>query len=115
MTTIHTPGPWSLETVRTSSGVCHKVGPFPGRREDHPPRHACLYADYPSDSNPSDQELLANARLIAAAPELLEALDTVVFWYGKRGPDDNLLPIDRQEDDIAKAMRAIAKAKGEQQ
>ncbi|CUJ80825.1 MAG: hypothetical protein J0I68_30775 [Achromobacter sp.] len=85
MTTKHTPGPWSLETVRTSSGVCHKVGPFPGRREDHPPRHACLYADYPSDSNPSDQELLANARIEsgllyegeskALASELREAAD----------------------------------------
>lgn len=115
MTTKHTPGPWSLETVRTSSGFCHKVGPFPGRREDDKPRHACLYADYPSESNPADRELLANARLIAAAPELLEALESCVIWNGKRGPDDNLLPIDRQSGEIAKAMRAVAKAKGEQQ
>ena len=70
----HTPGPWSLETVRTSSGICHKIGPFPGRRDNFPPRHACLYADYPSADNPADQEMAANARLIATAPELLEAL-----------------------------------------
>ena len=70
----HTPGPWVLETVRTSCGICHKVGPFPGRRENDEPRHACLYADYPSKHNPADAELDANARLIAAAPDLLDAL-----------------------------------------
>ncbi|WP_238925141.1 hypothetical protein [Achromobacter insuavis] len=112
MTTKYTPGPWSLETVRTSSGVCHKVGPFPGRREDHPPRHACLYADYPSDSNPSDQELLANARLIAAAPELLEALEDL---------RSELILSDVDQAYIAshfrrwldKATAAIAKAQGD--
>lgn len=70
----HTPGPWSMETVRTSVGICHKVGPFPGKREGDAPRHACLYADYPSESNPFDVELAANARLIVAAPDLLHAL-----------------------------------------
>ena len=70
----HTPGPWVLETLRTSCGICHKVGPFPGRHDNDEPRHACLYADYPSKHNPADAELEANARLIAAAPDLLEAL-----------------------------------------
>lgn len=121
MTTKHTPGPWSLETVRTSSGVCHKVGPFPGRREDHPPRHACLYADYPSDSNPSDQELLANARLIAAVPELLDLLsalecdiNTLVYCY-ERKPDNFGRAVAVAKADAERARAAIAKAKGEQQ
>ena len=61
-----TPGPWSVETVPTSCGICHKVGPFPGKRPDDPPRHACLYADYPSQGNPADDELKANADFIAA-------------------------------------------------
>jgi hypothetical protein len=74
----HTPGPWTLETVRTSCGICHKVGPFPGKRKEDKPRHACLYADYPSKGNPPDDELEANARLIAAAPELLAALKAVL-------------------------------------
>ncbi|MFY2570157.1 hypothetical protein [Achromobacter ruhlandii] len=99
MTTNHTRGPWRYEpgrdgrppyVIRRTEGGFVVVGMTADRQE-------------------------ADARLIAAAPELLEALDTVVFWYGKRGPDDNLLPIDRQEDEIAKAMRAVAKAKGEQQ
>ncbi len=83
MTTPHTPGPWTLETVRTASGFCHKVGPFPARREGGDPRRACLYSDYPSESNPADRELLTNARLIAAAPELLAALEEAVdlAWF----------------------------------
>ena len=75
-----TPGPWSVETVPTSCGVCHKVGPFPGRRPGDPPRHACLYADYPSQCNPVDDELEANAAFIAACNpaairELLAEMD----------------------------------------
>lgn len=70
-----TPGPWSVETVPTSCGVCHKVGPFPGRRPGDPPRHACLYADYPSQGNPADDELKANAAFIAACnPAAIAAL-----------------------------------------
>lgn len=70
-----TPGPWSVETVPTSCGICHKVGPFPGKRPDYPPRHACLYADYPIPGNPADVELEANARYIAAcSPANVRAL-----------------------------------------
>ena len=112
MTTKHTPGPWGLETVRTSSGVCHKVGPFPGRRGDDKPRHACLYADYPSDSNPSDQELLANARLIAAAPELLNLVSEAVELQRKHYGDGMLLHMEMAT--WAKSASAtLAKARGE--
>lgn len=65
----HTPGPWTLETVKTSIGFCHKVGPFPWGHEKL--NHACIYVDYGSHEG----VLLANARLIAAAPDLLEALE----------------------------------------
>lgn len=72
-----------MQTVRTSSGLCHKVGPFPGKREGDPARHACLYADYPSVDNPSDDELAANARLIAAAPDLLDhCIKALAAWEG---------------------------------
>lgn len=71
----HTPGPWVMDTIPTSVGICHRIGPFPPRRpDDETVRHACLYADYPSGFNPADRELEANARLMTAAPELLEAL-----------------------------------------
>lgn len=108
----HTPGPWSIETVPTSCGICHKVGPFPGKRPDGKPRHACLYADYPSKSNPADDELAANARLIAAAPDLLESLILMVRTHDE--PAETLLQETREQQWIAKARAAIAKATGEQ-
>ena len=76
MSTAHTPGPWILATVPTSVGSCHKIGPFPnGSRVA---TFACVYADGNrlgiDDDLPAAKELSANARLIAAAPDLLEAL-----------------------------------------
>lgn len=66
-----TPGPWPLETVSTQVGICHKIGVFPSRgarRETS----ACVYDDGATLRYP-DPELLANARLMAAAPALYEA------------------------------------------
>ncbi|MDP3859881.1 MAG: hypothetical protein Q8Q73_19140 [Stagnimonas sp.] len=40
----HTPEPWSLETVPTSIGTCHMIGPFPSRGAKSE-THACIYAD----------------------------------------------------------------------
>ena len=102
----YTPGPWTLETVTTAVGICHKIGPFPPRRpDDVTTRSACLYADYPSGCNPADEELKANARLIAAAPELLEALERMLEVFG-----DGLTAGESDTCDAARA--AIAKAKG---
>lgn len=115
----HTPGPWTLETVRTASGFCHKVGPFPARREGGDPRHACLYSDYPCKSNPADQELLANAHLIAAAPDLLAAgmeaagsLSAAMEIMTRLGYGRTANAMQAYHDAL---VAAIAKAKGEQQ
>lgn len=105
MTTNHTRGPWRIG--KAHGAVVADVPVNAGLDNDHVEAYGGHLI--------AESIAVCNRPLIAAAPELLEALDTVVFWYGKRGPDDNLLPIDRQEADIAKAMRAIAKAKGEQQ
>ena len=68
-----TPGPWKMETVRTSCGTCHRIGPFP--RPNYTSKEegwACVYDDYPPGIGSPD--LLSNARLIAAAPDLARAL-----------------------------------------
>lgn len=71
----HTPGPWSLETVPTSIGTCHKIGPFPCNSGIRETTYACVYADnireHDYGHSKTGDELLANARLIAASPDLL--------------------------------------------
>ncbi len=66
-----TPGPWSMETVKTSCGTCHKIGPFPSAeyfRPHRPLTHACIYDDYPPGIG--HKHLIANARRIARVPDL---------------------------------------------
>jgi len=74
----HTAGPWSLTTVPTSAGSCHKIGPFPPRRPGGAPTFACVYADGIrigiDDRLPNAIELAANARLIAASPTMYDYL-----------------------------------------
>ena len=71
-----TPGPWAMETVRTSCGTCHRIGPFPRPAyASKPEGWACVYDDYPPGVGSPD--LLANSHLIAAAPDMAEALDAV--------------------------------------
>jgi hypothetical protein len=64
-----TPGPWGMETVRTSCGVCHKIGPWPHKWRHGSNMSACIYDDYPSPPEGTDT-MLANAALIALAPDL---------------------------------------------
>ncbi len=111
----HTPGPWGLETVPTSIGICHQIGPFPstGYMEDN---HACVYVDGRNSGGDSNAvELLANARLIAAAPELLEALEEMLRThkaaiYVDDGVAELVEPEETWMDARAQAVAAIAKA-----
>ncbi|HCE8379584.1 hypothetical protein AAA619_30790 [Pseudomonas aeruginosa] len=81
----HTPGPWEYSPVRGSIALLHiycadNKGPFHVER--------------------SDAETDANAKLIAASPDLLEALQAVVN-YGVMTGDDWI---------EEKVLAAIAKA-----
>jgi len=110
----HTLGPWTMQTVRTSSGVCFKVGPFPWKHGKL--NHACIYADYPTPGGPEYVVAVANAVLIAAAPDLLEALKKLLAGceYRSIGGDEprwhvKSMPTDSQ---LEWARLAIEKATG---
>lgn len=105
MNTKHTPGPWVWRGEV-------------GRSELHS-AHGCVigYAGYEGMWMHSDGDAEANAHLIAAAPEMLAELRNMVRWCGHRGEvlgEDKLLPINQQPPEVQSAMRAIAKAEGEQ-
>jgi hypothetical protein len=65
----HTPGPWKLDEVRTQVGRAFRVG----ADEMLVAGKGCciIYDDYPGGDKSKQRE--SNARLIAAAPDLLEA------------------------------------------
>jgi len=103
MTQKHTPGPW-LRIDRTVYAL-HKM-PFAGRIIDCNRFDVCVQGnDCP------DEEKEANARLIAAAPELLTALEWAVarLIAPHSGPDDaakDPLCIDKCKEIISKATGA---------
>jgi len=100
----HTPGPWRMDRNNTHSGTIATV-------------HGCKNADWadiwaPDASTADEEEQESNARLIAAAPDLLEvAQGTLRLLHLMDGQWPGTLAID------ARAIReqaeaAIAKVKG---
>lgn len=109
--TKHTPGPWTLETVQTSVGVCHKIGPLGNSTRLH---SACLYDDCYSD-RARDLQLLADASLIAAAPELLEALKAATEEIDWMCANSTLrISAVKERPAFQQIKAAIAKAEGRQ-
>ena len=97
METKHTPGPWT----------CHELGDEDGSWERWSIVHngpLCYGGD--ACQGPAVSE--ANARLIAAAPELLEACEAIALDLENNG---ELYETDEARIEILRA--AIAKAKGE--
>jgi hypothetical protein len=122
----HTPGPWEMggSLLASTSGkhiaiVLHNIN----YDEKKLPR------DYDSRAPKSFPETEANARLIAAAPELLAALENLVIWrdpshpdheemqqglYENRADNEQIPSSDAIEAELIEAARAsIRKAKGE--
>ena len=100
MTQKHTPGPWVLKVRKhddfTVAEIEIDASPYRG---DVARLQSCEHID-----GIATDELLANARLIASAPELLEALEMAVLWLKFDG-----------KYDVLGFQAAIAKAKGEPQ
>jgi len=98
-TTTHTPGPWH-----------GRNNPDFRSREVFDP-NGWRVADCRTTKNYEEEE--ANARLIAAAPELLEALDLTLHslenWMAIADEEDRR---DYDDEAVAKARAAIAKAGG---
>lgn len=113
MATKHTPGPWSAIKVYSDAVSVVDAGGF----ELVETENIAILSEYSKKLNIShwaqsedayrvlsDEEQAANARLIAAAPELLQALEAIVndpyvAALGSLG---------------MRAKRVIAKARGEQ-
>ena len=83
----HTPGPWTANgsEVNMATWVHQNNG-----------KRICTMAMSPEDWN--------NARLIAAAPDLLESLVSLVDWFEQHKPE--------AAQNLQKARAAIARATG---
>ena len=109
----HTPGPWTVDDDEIVAGEVHVVcfghdyddyGGFHGRWP-RPKGHRARYADGQYEIMKAEAD--ANARLIAAAPDLLAALEAA--WPGLSGQS-----YERPISEVwEQARSAIAKAKGE--
>ena len=99
MTAKHTPGPWYALRGQRNISIRYKTGD----RLLPMVNVASVRGQFPTDCPYGSSE--ANVRLIAAAPELLEACQLLVADYEDTNPAIG-------EDWYRKAKAAIAKAKG---
>lgn len=99
----YTPGPWQ-EIPREKIGI------------KNPSKRFIVAGDYADEGEPdlivevvAGDEVEANARLIAAAPELLEAAENVFKVYAD--PETDVMDLDRA---INRLADVVAKAGGRQ-
>lgn len=92
----HTPGPWRIRELINGTAAIYGAGEYD---IVFPKLHVMSYAD---------------SRLIAAAPEMLEALEEAARWLDNDGDytlNDTLC--ETKYDCVRVILAAIAKAKGE--
>lgn len=102
METKYTPGPWLISDQGKPATFVYALNP-------HGYNKFWTLVQGGGNSiteRTTDEELEANARLIAAAPELLEACAAIVAWCDKNPPAGDALYC------INQARAAIAKAEG---
>jgi hypothetical protein len=118
--TKHTPGPWTVKhsesktafnVIGTALGGKYKIARCP---------YFSTNGMYPETDRRDKAETEANAQLIAAAPELLEALSnykTVMERFFETLPDElviDLITAAVVQDANDMAKRALAKAEGKE-
>ena len=109
----HTPGPWGL--AQYAKGAALPI-PFIEHKTIAVFSDGARQGDvaYMQHGLWGDDQALANARLIAAAPELLEALQELVAeWDARHAAEDHRSGYTLDTAGIAMARAAIAKATGE--
>lgn len=90
MSARHTPGPWFVGAQNDALYVIDRRPAHDNDYPDHAGDEACIARVY-DDVRGSEGSGAANARLIAAAPELLErARLALEYLTQKRGPDAGL-------------------------
>lgn len=103
MGTQHTPGPWNISGVRDGGGLWLHIG-------------AAGSPMVLASMNEVHADTEANARLIAAAPELLEALtdpdlsEAIYAWSNEKNIGSE--EYDRRSVKVEKMHAAIARATG---
>ena len=100
MTSEHTPGPWRAVIRKNQTGVRMAAVDMAPHGRSWEPRRNGLLPDYEE----------ANARLIAAAPEMLEALK--MFLAPHTSPSIHEPTQVQLEQAVDAALAAIAKAEG---
>ena len=98
--TEHTPGPWIYDHAPDNQTSDDTYSIY---SESHDGTLADVYPWYDADGKPT-VDVTANARLIAASPDLLAALEDIL----DSGPD-----FEHCAELALRARAAIAKAKGE--
>jgi hypothetical protein len=113
-TDTHTPGPWQIQLWNDSSRPSRRDTPVITTGKD---AIGELFNLWDEDGEDREAERLANARLIAAAPDLLAALkdaEALLFLLGKEHEETG--GIDYNADFIAgtrnELLLSIAKAEG---
>ena len=99
----HTPGPWFPQKHEEGYGV---------RFTPHGGSSSWWVADV-IGSQPDGFSDEANAHLISAAPDLLEALEIWLADYDEVAANPDFEPFPHAAERVAKTRAAIAKAKGE--
>jgi hypothetical protein len=116
MNTKHTPGPWEISLIGEGDELT--VDGIESNAVAHAPHRLICEMGHDIDMGQDYAEVIANARLIAAAPELLEACKVVTAFLDNLERalfyDDPLVRIrQRVHAPLRSALNpAIAKAEG---
>jgi hypothetical protein len=103
-----TPGPWRLETGQTKIGDTEDYDEWAEVSAYHPSGDIRI-CNVDMDLTDEFQESEANARLIAAAPEMYAALKELWFFLRE---DDGAMVSAKFQEAINITKEAIAKAEG---